>query len=352
MLKNPQRILVYSLVNIGDVLLTTSAIALVRKAYPAAHITAMVRPEAAPLMENNPVIDEVYVYKYRSKERSFSSMLDEVKRVKSKKFDLCFAFDGKTRSCLLTFFAGIPIRVGGQKIFDDKFSWSTLTFTHTIPIRHDLATTPQAYTFQAIVKGYTGQKEVGKPVIARITEENRKVASDLLEGLPAKKYSIALCVKGTFELKNWPKQYFAELVEKLNARYDANFYIIGAPGDKEYADSVIKLCSVPIHNFCGKTGLIDLAALFEEADLLVTVDTGAMHIAATTSVPIVAMYGCYAPPRWKPLTDKVTTYHLGLPCCPCHIPEKDCLTKDCLTGISVDEVCKGACQWLDQNASL
>ncbi|MBU2699023.1 lipopolysaccharide heptosyltransferase II [Sporomusaceae bacterium BoRhaA] len=351
-MNNPKNILVYSLVNIGDVLLTTSAIALVRKAYPEARITAMVRPDSAPLMENNPIIDEVYIYKYRSKERSISSMLAEIKKIKNKHFDLCFAFDGKTRSCLLTFLAGIPIRIGGQKIFDDKFSWSTLTFTQTIPIDHDLAVTPQAYTFQAIVKGYTGQTEVEKPVIARITDANRKVARELLAALPKKKYSIALCVKGTFELKNWPKQYFAELVEKLSNRYDANFYIIGAPGDREYVDSVIQLCSVPIQNFCGKTGLIDLAALFEESDLLVTVDTGAMHIAATTPVPIVAMYGCYPPPRWKPLTDKVTTYHLGLPCCPCHIAEKDCLTKDCLTGISVDEVFKGACQWLDRNESL
>ncbi|MDU2063347.1 MAG: glycosyltransferase family 9 protein [Sporomusaceae bacterium] len=345
-------ILVYSLVNIGDVILTTSAIALVRKAYPDAKITAMVRPDAASIMENNPLIDEVYIYQYKSKERSFSSIWKEVKKIKNKKFDLCFAFDGKTRSWLLTWLARIPIRVGGKKLFDNKFSWSTLFFTHAIPLPHDLLTTPQAHTFQSIVQGYTGIKEFARPVIARIEDTHKQKVKQLLGGLPRKKYSIALCVKGTFALKNWPQEYFATLVERLNERYEANFYIIGAPGDRAYADEVVALSSVPIHNFCGKTTLIDLAALLDQSDLFVTVDTGAAHVAATTSVPILAMFGCYPPPRWRPLSDKVITYHFDVPCCPCQVPEDGCENeKKCLTGITVEEVYKGACQWLDQKES-
>jgi lipopolysaccharide heptosyltransferase II len=350
-LSYPQNILIYSLVNIGDVLLTTSATALIRKAYPQAHITAMVRKESAPILQNHPLIDDVLIYTYQSKKISFADQLTFVKEIRRRKFDLCFAFDGKSRSALLTWLAGIPVRVGADRVFDDRFAWSSKIFSHTIHIEHDLLNTHQALTYQAIVRGYTRQTEIERPVLGKITAEQQSKAQSLLDSLPKKKYAIALCVKGTFPLKDWPQEYFARLVEKLNEHYDANFYIIGAPGDKAYADSVIQLSASPIRNFCGQTTLMELAALFAKSDLFITVDTGALHIAATTAVPIVAMYGCSSPKRWSPLTEKATIYFLDKPCCPCRIHPEECPGKECLTEISVDQVFEGACRWLDQNVS-
>ena len=146
---------------------------------------------------------------------------------------------------------------------------------------------------------------------------------------------IGLCVKGTFALKTWPKEYFADVVRELKRKYNAAFFVVGAPNDKEYADEVISICEEELRksglsekkeiiNFCGSTNLLDLAALFYQTDLFVTVDTGATHIAATTGVKMVTMYGCTSPKRWHPYNENARVLSYDPECCPCSYGENDC----------------------------
>ena len=90
--KQYKNILVNSLVNLGDVVLTTSAIALLKKAYPKAKITMLVRPVVREAVENNPVIDEVLIFDYKAKENSLGKMWSMVKEIRRKKFDLAIDF--------------------------------------------------------------------------------------------------------------------------------------------------------------------------------------------------------------------------------------------------------------------
>ena len=323
-MKTYKNILVNALVNLGDVVLTTSAIALLKKAYPEAKITMLVKPVVREAVENNPVIDEVIVFQYKAKENSLGKMWEMVKDLKRRHFDLAISFDRKLRPALLCWLAGIPTRVGPSKVFDNKPSKVTWLYTDVVEIRHDLENTLQAETYQAIVRGFTGQTEHAEPVFARITPENERNAQELLQRLSQAEKKIALCVKGTFPLKTWPKEYFAEVVRQLANRYDAAFFIVGAPNDRDYADEVIQVMEPAVLNFCGETSLTDLAALIGAADLLVTVDTGATHIAATTGVPMVTMYGCTSPNRWHPINKQARVLTTDEPCCPCSVRVEDC----------------------------
>lgn len=325
-MKTYKNILVNALVNLGDVVLTTSAIALLKKAYPEAKITMLVKPVVREAVENNPVIDEVIVFRYKAKENSLGKMWEMVKDLKRRHFDLAISFDRKLRPALLCWLAGIPTRVGPSKVFDDKPSKVTWLYTDVVEIRHDLENTLQAETYQAIVRGFTGQTEHAEPVFARITPENERTAQELLQRLPQAEKKIALCVKGTFPLKTWPKEYFAEVVKQLAARYDAAFFVVGAPNDRDYADEVIQGMEPVVLNFCGETSLTDLAALIGAADLLVTVDTGATHIAATTGVPMVTMYGCTSPNRWHPINKQARVLTTDEQCCPCNVKVEECPT--------------------------
>lgn len=342
-MKTYKNILVNALVNLGDVVLTTSAIALLRQAYPAAKITMLVKPVVCEAVENNLLIDEVIVFRYKAKENSLGKMWGMVKDLKRRHFDLSVSFDRKLRPALLCWLAGIPTRVGPSKVFDDKPSKVTWLYTDVIPITHDLETTLQAETYQAIVRGFTGQTGHAEPVFARITPENERNAQELLQRLPQAEKKIALCVKGTFPLKTWPKEYFAEVVKHLADHYDASFFIVGAPNDRAYADEVIQSMAPAVLNFCGETSLTDLAALIGSADLLVTVDTGATHIAATTGVPMVTMYGCTSPDRWHPISKQACVLTTDEPCCPCSVRAEDCPSSPqpkCLWGITADRVMK------------
>lgn len=342
-MKQSKNILVNALVNLGDVVLTTSAVALLKKAYPEAKITMLVKPVVREAVENNPVIDDVILFQYQAKENSLGKMLEMVKEIKSRHFDLSISFDRKLRPALLCWLAGIPVRVGPDRVFDDKPSKVTWLYTDVVSIHHDLETTLQAETYQAIVRGFTGLTGHAAPVFARITPAAEGKAKTFLQRLPKAQKKIALCVKGTFELKTWPKEYFAKVADELAARYDAAFFIVGAPNDRSYADEVIAAMHQPVLNFCGETGLVDLAALLSRADLLVTVDTGATHIAATTGIPMVTMYGCTSPKRWHPINENARVLTSQEPCCPCTCRADECLSNpkpNCLWHVTPEMIYK------------
>ncbi len=337
--KQYKNILVNALVNLGDVVLTTSAVALLRKIYPQARITMLVRPVVREAVENNPVIDEVLIFDYKAKENSWSKMWSMLQEIKSRHFDLSISFDRKSRPAILCFLACIPTRVGADRVFDDKPSKVTYLYTHTVHIAHDLENTLQAETYQEIVRGFSGSDAHAVPVMARIPAASQRKAVQLLDSLPADKRKIALCVRGTFPLKTWPKEYFAAVVTELQRKFDGAFFVVGAPGDKPYADEVIAACKaavkvnaelsgikekLPILNFCGETNLLDLAALFQQTDLFVTVDTGATHIAATTGVKMVTVYGCTSPKRWHPYNVNARVLSYEPACCPCKVSAEEC----------------------------
>ena len=349
-MKQYNNILVNALVNLGDVVLTTSAIALLKKAYPNAKVTMLCKGVVRQAVENNPVIDEVMVFDYKAKQNSLGKMLDMLKEIKRHNFDLSISFDRKLRPAILCFLAGIPTRVGADRIFDDKPSKVTWLYTDTIKIKHDIVNTLQAETYQEIVRGFTGLNGHEVPVFANLTKKNHEKAEMLLSRLPKSDKVIALCVKGTFGLKTWPKEYFATVVNELNQKYNAAFFVVGAPGDRAYSDEVIKEIGLPVENFCGDTSLTDLAALISKVDLFVTVDTGATHIAATTGVKMVTMYGCTSPKRWHPFNKNARVMSYDPECCPCSYGENECpyLPKPkCLYEVTPNNVLEACLEVMD-----
>lgn len=338
-MKTYRNILVNALVNLGDVVLVTGAVALLRKACPKAKVTMMVKPAVKQAVMNNPVVDRVIVFDYRAKEKSLEKMWQMVKHLRDCHFDLSLSFDRKLRPAVLCWLARIPTRVGPDRVFDDNASRVTWLYTHTVHIGHDLNRTLQRETYLEIVRGFTGVQGSEMPVMATVEARNRKKAGELLAGLPRADKYIALCVRGTFPLKTWPKEYFVALVKGLLERYRAAFLIVGAPGDKAYAQDVIAAiqgslgAAAPVANCCGATTLPDLAALMERCCLFVTVDTGATHVAATTGIPMVVLYGCTHPDRWHPASENAFVLTSDEPCCPCTCRAEECPSApkpDCL----------------------
>ena len=346
-----RNILVYAMVNLGDVVLLTSAIALLKKAYPQARVTMLSRPIVREVIEHNPVIDDVILFDYKSKQNSMRQMWSMVQELRRRKFDLAISFDRKLRPALLCLLAGIPVRVGPSRVLDARPSRVTWLYTHTVPITYDLDETLQAETYQEIIRGFTGAAGHEHPVLPTPTEAQRTKAAALLSSAAGKR-KIGLCVKGTFGLKTWPKEYFAEVVRALNLRYDAAFYVTWAPGDYAYAEDVISAIGIPVENLCGKTNLMELAALYGQLDLLISVDTGGAHIAAVTGVPLVVMFGCTSPRRWHPISDNATAFTSQEPCCPCSYRETDCPSypqPNCLYHVRPDAVLAECVKILDGN---
>lgn len=343
-----KNILVNMLVNLGDVILTTSALDLIKKNFPYTKITALVKPVVKDAVIDNPVIDDVIIFDYKSKVSTFKQTREMISEIRRRKFDLSISFDRKLRPALLTFMSGIPKRVGPSKVFDDNKSRVTIFYTDVIEINHDLNQIHQSETYQEIVRKFFQIEGHGTPQFPRTFSLK---ANELLSHFAPNKFKIALCVKGTFALKTWAKEYFVEVVDALSIKYDAEFFIVGAPADKEYADEVIAAMKVDVKNFCGETSLTDLAEIFRRIDLFITVDTGSAHIAATTGVKMVTIFGCTPLNRWRPINPNAISLTSNEQCCPCKIQPENCPSHpkpNCLYNVKPADVIKAAIELLEE----
>ena len=301
------RILINQLKNIGDVLLSTAAIALLRKVYPDAWITLMVVPNVAPFFENHPLIDEVLSFSYKSKDGSISSMIKMVKEVKDRHFDVNISLESRLRPLLIAFLAGIPIRIAGDGMdrYGGKKEWYMFLFTYLYPTINQ-GKEHQSETFMKVVRPFLhlSESEKAKPTMPLSSEDSKERMKKLLRIDNSKRKKILFCVRGTWQGKNWDPDYFVEVINSTSNEHYADCFIIGTLGDYEYAQKIIDKCDARVENICGKTAPSDLVTLFMQSDLLVSVDTGSAHIAATTNIPIISIYLVTNPVQWSPLSDR------------------------------------------------
>ncbi|WP_018702941.1 glycosyltransferase family 9 protein [Anaeromusa acidaminophila] len=344
--KTAQKVLVHSLVNLGDVVLATSAIALLKQHFPQMRISMLVKPSVAEVLQGHPLLEEVIPLVYQPKERSWRQMLRFVKELQSRKFDLSISLDRKLRPSILTLLAGIPVRIGPDRLFDNKPSQMRRLWSHAVHTSDDFLNTHQSELFQDVIRGAFKVQGSAKPVIGAITSKHREKARALLDSLPQGNKRVALCVKGTYYLKNWPQDYFVDLIDLLASQGGISCLLVGAPEDKEYAQQIADASQAPVLNLCGETSLLEFAALCRQIDLLITIDTGGMHIAATTGVPIIGIFRCVSAKRWAPLCKKKYVIEHNLLECPSVSTPEQCPMKYCVEKIGIEEVFKAASEVL------
>ena len=116
--------------------------------------------------------------------------------------------------------------------------------------------------------------------------------------------------------KRWPIPYFAELAQRLQQQGYA-VWIIGSPKDQETGDKIVALGNLSTRNLCGSTDLADAIALLSCASLVVSNDSGLMHIAAALDRPMLALYGSSSPDFTPPLSPQAQILRIDIPCSPC-----------------------------------
>ncbi len=339
--KEYRNILVTCMVNLGDVVLASSCAQLLKEYYPLAKVTYMVKKSVAPVLENHPYIDKVITPEYQSKKKSLKQMVAVISDVKRQRFDLCIALDRKSRPAIIGLLAGISTRVIGDRLFDVKSSFITKLYTHVIKTPDDFRTTHQAAIFQSVVNGFVGRKhDFVKPIIGPASMDNLNHARTLFAQLPNAQQKLVLCIRGTYALKNWPVDQFAAVVNKLVKQHDVAFLLIGMPEDRAAGQELIGMLERPmaVHNICGETSLQELMAILASADGLLTVDTGAMHIAAAAGIPVVGIFRCISAQRWRPLCDRCEVVSIQLSECPQSGPPEVCPEKACLDKLPVESV--------------
>ena len=299
-LPDAPRILITRTDRIGDLVLTTPLFKALREQFPKAWIATVVFREHHEIVQGNPYLDEVILYDKKGSERGLWGQFLFSQKLRSKRFDVVIHCHGTNRMHLAAWFAGIPVRIG----YDRRASWA-LTKVHPYNKKEGLKQEAE-YLFELLEPlGVTPPREIETffPITDRSVQsfESMRLFHKVPNDLPW----IALNPSASDVTKMWPAERFAELVTCLQKERPSIFLAIGTSQDRATIERLIKNTSVPVFDLSGRLSLGMLGVLLKRSALLISNDSGPVHIATAVGTPVVSIFGRYepglGPKRWQPL---------------------------------------------------
>ena len=347
-----RRILLVRLREIGDVVFTTPAVRAIRQRYPQARISYLVEPAAAPVVANNPHLDEVIVAPRQGGLAGWRGEIALARRLRREHFDTAIDFHGGPRASLLTWLSGAPVRVGYEVVGRGWMYTTRVPRPRALRRRHSVENQWDLLTALGIPPPSPEADPVEMPVDA---DAAARVARRLARsGIGPDHALVVIHVSAGNPFRRWPVSSFASVAAALASADPARRVIVtSGPSDQEAATRVIENAAAQTSPEArarilpsGDFSLAELRALVERAALYIGGDSGPAHVAATSDVPIVTLYGPTLPERSAPwraaihLAESVDTS--GLPCRPCD--QRVCEPGDfrCLTGIEPHRVVDAA----------
>ena len=332
-----KRILIARTDRIGDVLLSTPVIKAFRDAYPQAYIAMLVSPYAKEIAEGNPYLDEVLIYDKDARHKSWMASKNFAQGLKRKKFDLALILHPTNRMHLITFFAGIPRRLG----YDRK-----LSFLLTDKIKHTKHLGEKHETEYALdFARYFGIEPKEKSLYMPVKKESEAWANNLLKENNVTQSNRLIVINPTASCpsKIWPTERFAEVANRLILEYQAKIAIIASLKDSGLTQSTIRDIHSLVIDLTGKTSLSQLASLLKRSQLFISNDSGPVHIASALGVPVISIFGRnqkgLSPRRWGPVGKRDIFLHKPVGCIECLA--HNCVKEfACLKAITVDDVLK------------
>jgi len=337
-----KNILIVKTSAIGDVTHTLPALNALRRQYPEARITWLVEEAAAGLLVGHSALDRLLISRrkhwtreLRQGPRRAWAALREVwgflGQLRDTRYDLLLDLQGLLKSGVLVALARAQRKVGfGRGMAHAEGSWIFLN--ERIPaVSMDIHALDRELLLLKAIGVEAAEVEFALPLSSAHLQ---KVAALLAESkVDRSRPIVAINPQATWPTKLWFSERFAELAERLAAQGWAVVFT-GSPADREEISRIIATMSSPAANLAGATNLLELAALYALADVVVSTDTGPMHIAATTGTPVVAIFGATAPWRTGPWGEQHRVVRVALPCSPCL--KKSCPTqRECMREITV-----------------
>ena len=327
------RILVRGVNWVGDTILTYPSVQGVKELFPHSRLTVLVPNHLVDLWKTSPFVDEIIPFQKKSGVGSFLEDTRVSRSIRGKRFDLAVIFPRSFRSTFQTYLAGIPVRIGYQ---DEGRS---LFLTHKIRRNEEVLRLHRVHYYRKLVESLGHLETVPSPRLVLREEERGWAEGQLRElGLLDGRVLIGINPGAAYGLaKCWHPDRFAELGRRLCERWKATALIFGKEEERSIADRILKSLSGGGIDFTGKTHLLQLGALLERCRLLVTNDTGTMHVASAVGTPIVAIFGSTDPVATGPWGDGHVVVRKEVSCSPCF--KRVCPTDHrCMEGITVDEV--------------
>ncbi len=326
--------------------MTLPALAGIKSLLPDAELHVFAVNWSAPIYRYWPYVDKVIQFDRSNGLTPFGRITEAAKMIRGKGYDMAVALPNSFESALIFKLAGIP------KIYGYNTDFRSVILTKAIPVPQDKDTRHQVYYYLNLIEKLfaKGAKnwEPELTINLKIPEGDIENAHEILgsHGWNKKDRLIGLNPGAAYgPAKCWPREKFRELATSLiNSFDDCTVVVFGTEKEDPIGSMICEPLGERGINLCGKTTLSEAISIISCLSLMVSNDSGLMHVAAACSVPLVALFGSTNHVTTGPWSSNAKIIKHDLPCSPCL--SREC-TRDfiCMLGITVEEVLE-ACQEL------
>jgi heptosyltransferase-1 len=333
-------ILIIKLSAIGDVVHSLPVLEVLRERFPLARIDWLVEEDASGIVEGHPFIDVLLVFPRKSwltrltRKGEYISVGREaaqfLRALRSMKYDIVLDLQGLLKSGILTFLVK-----GNRKIALNNGREGSALFVHervAIPDRE-----MHALERYLCIARHLGVKEFRWDGDIPIYESDKAYVGSLLENIGINRTFVAVNPMAKWNTKLWDLSRFASLADLINEKLGATVIFTGSSADKGAIGEIRSEMKTESLNLAGRTTLKQLAYLYQRCSVVISTDTGPMHIAAAMKFPVVvALFGPTSPLRTGPYGGGQRVVRAGVACSPCF--KKRCDDMQCMRKITVDMV--------------
>ena len=278
---NPRRVLFIRLSAMGDILLITPVLRLFHERFPETQIDVLVKRQFAQLLQYHPLIRNLIQLPDKPGLRELFSV---VRLLRSQKYDMIFDLQKHWRSYFLTARAKSKTVRRYKKYAFQRFLLVRWKINRYKGIPEYI---PERY-FYALrspdIKWQKRNPEFHIPDAIR-NEAARKYS------FPQNGMTVAIAPGAAWRTKRWPVSHFIALIQLIRKEFHATFIILGGKSDRDVCAEITAQVGVPAVNLCGQTSLLESGAVMSRCELLVTNDTGMMHVATALGRKVIAVFG-------------------------------------------------------------
>ena len=336
-----RRILVRATNWVGDAVMSVPALKEIRRLFPEARITLMLRPWVKDVYSAVDFIDEVIEYDKGEIHRGWMGLARIVSELRAREFDLAILLQNAIEAALIAWAARIPRRLGYSRDFRRTF------LTHPCKIDPEVKAVHQVYYYLGILSSagllppkLWADRRYSPSIGIGVRDADREEARRILQthGIRATASVIGLNPGAYYgSAKRWLSDRYASVADMLAERHSAKIVILGSPGERQIAEEIARHMKHSPVILAGLTTLGQLMGLIKECKLLVTNDSGPMHLGAALGVPQVAIFGSTSEEATGPLSARARVVKHPVECSPCFLRECP-IDFRCMTRITAEDV--------------
>jgi heptosyltransferase-2 len=338
-----RKILIRSVNWIGDAVMTTPAISVIREHFPHAEITILANSLVSQLFLLHPGIDNIITFDRQGLHHGVAGRLRLASELRKHAFDLAIILPNSFDSALVPWLAGIPARIG--KCSDGR----TLFLSGRYNSAKGSAACHEVEYYLNLMKyfGITGNCK--QPYLFINPEEEGRASSLLAEcGIQSNDFVLGINPGASYgSAKRWYPDRFAQVGRSLADEWSAKIVIFGGPGEATIAGDIENRLEGTAVNLAAKTSVRELMALIKRCNFFITNDSGPMHIAAAFDVPLVAVFGSTDYTGTSPYNQKAVVVRKAVDCAPCKL--RECPTDHrCMMAVTEESVISSALELSDR----